>query len=57
MKSHVLQFLTLYLRAKVYPKQKMFTLEDINWYDNLLGSLTTLMSKHIIQTLYISNIH
>ena len=30
------------------PKQKMFTLEEINWYDNLFGFLTTL------QTIYIS---
>ena len=34
--------------------KKMFTLEEINWYDNLFGLLTNLLSKNILQTIYIS---
>ena len=34
--------------------KKMFTLEEINRYDNLFGSSTTFMSKHILQTIYLS---
>ena len=33
--------------------QKNFTLEEVNLGDNLYGSSTTLLSKHILQSIYI----
>ena len=57
MKSHILQFVNLNLNAKVFPLQKMFTLKEIKWYDNQLGSLTILLSKHNIEISYICNIN
>ena len=41
------------INANFYPKQKMFTLEEIYYYDNLFGSLTISLWKHILQTIYI----
>ena len=32
----------------------MFTLEEVNWDDDLLELSSTLFSKHILQTIYIS---
>ena len=41
MKSHVLQFITLRIIAKVYHKQKIFTSEKVNGNDNTLLSKQT----------------
>ena len=35
-------------------RKKLVTLEEVNWDDNLFGSSTTLLSKHVLQAIYIS---
>ena len=34
--------------------KKIFTSEEVNWTDNVFGSSTTFLSKHILQTIYIN---